>query len=411
MKKDRLPNKRLPPPSLLGPKMPGPRPVAIPQPSMIVNHYRKPVPVGMKPFLKDKRFPVKPIPSVLLLGQPTELDFKRQTEPLLKVTKPKPSSVIPVPYADAVPQEAIPNFAFAFEGVSGKKEKKPLPVEKVHAAPTISYKIPFDVGEEVDMASLKPAVNQGFKPDTVVVEGGFKPIVRRTTDEEGADEDELKVAKRRIDRGSEIDEVMETDTLFLSQDNSQNQNFEPMFIPSPLDSTNDTHVYKISSVAKLTAELPDMNVEEGDDKLALAAERVDTYYLPPDKPSSSQRPLPSGAVVTYDGKAVLDTSLVSPPKLEARDNLRSSHGLSKTETLIRNTPQFGPFRGEMPPPIPDYLQAEKSNGNVKHFSKPITEYSNPLTLAGGNTTPKVPPPPAIASAISTRLTLVKAPST
>ncbi|XP_055849436.1 protein Skeletor, isoforms B/C isoform X2 [Episyrphus balteatus] len=417
MKKERLPVKRPhpPPPSLLASMMPAPRPVAIPQPSMIINHYRKPIPSMMKPFIKDKPYPVKSMPSVLLLGQPTELDYKRQTEPLLKGTKPKPSGIIPVPYGDAVPQEAIQNFVFAFNGNGlSPKEKKPLIPEKV---PTLVYKTPYEVREsqeDIDLTALKPAVNQGFKPDTVVVEGGFKPINRKkTTDEDETNRNEPKISRRKDDPGSEIDEVMETDTLFLSQDNSQNQNFEPMFIPSPPDSTNDTIIYNKSTAAKLTAakltaaskltdDLSDMEVEDGDDKMAVAAERVDTYYLPPEKkPTTSQRPLPTGAVVTYDGKAVLDTTLVNPPKLEARDTLKSTHGLSKSESLVRNTPQFGPFRGEMPPSIPEFL----ATGNGSSLTKPITEYTNPLTL-DGITTPKV-----TSSSISTKLSLLKSPLT
>ncbi|XP_055923228.1 protein Skeletor, isoforms B/C isoform X2 [Eupeodes corollae] len=407
MKKDRHPIKRPHPPSLLASMMPAPRPVAIPQPSMIINHYRKPIPSMMKPFLKDKPYPVKPVPSVLLLGQPTELDYKRQTEPLLKATKPKPNGIIPVPYADIAPQETIQNFVFAFNGNGNglsPKEKKPLLPEKL---PTIVYKTPYEVREsqeDIDLTALKPAVNQGFKPDTVVVEGGFKPINRKKTDEEVIGENVVQISRRKDDPGSEIDEVMETDTLFLSQDNSQNQNFEPMFIPSPPDSTNDTIIYNQSTAAKLTANLSDMEIEDGDDKMAVAAERVDTYYLPPDKkPTTSPRPLPTGAVVTYDGKAVLDTSLVNPPKLEARDTLKSTQGLSKSESLVRNTPQFGPFRGEMPPSIPDFLATAE---NDKSFSKPITEYTNPLTLEGLTSTSRS----VTSSPISTKLSLLKSTS-
>ncbi|KAI9580439.1 hypothetical protein GQX74_010847 [Glossina fuscipes] len=532
----------------------------MPQPSVIVNHYRKPVPSILRPFIKDKPFPIQPLAaSVLLLGQPTELSNQRKTDPHLHL-KPKP--IIPVPYADLIPQSSLTKSVF--NGNSVEKLKKPIyPVKLSH--PLINEKIkppnvaaltstttetpgpimpigvfkkPFDIHEVknepslAEIATMKPAVNEGFKPDTVVVESGFRPILR---DDGPLPPPEVieQIASRREDPGSEIDEAMETDTLFLTaQKESQTQNFEPMFIPSPPDSTNTTIIIRkasgavinspqsqsqsqhpqyqmISSILKSTKpeattlrnatledilneseendevnenskfdstrdeiksilqktesktdrensiliedynsnedlqplaleskdeiyekvkittiktpsttaaqqtspekplllleklknyygddfdntkpendkteideelyedqrdsdDLYEMEVNDDDeDTETQASERADAYYLPPDnrKPPSSKNP--SGTVVTFDGKSLIDSSLVLPPKLEANDlshpRLHSYSSLSKVEQLIRSTPQFGPFRGEIPPLEPDSVPVVFSSSST-----------------------------------------------
>lgn len=159
-----------------------------------------------------------------------------------------------------------------------------------------------------------------------------------------------------------------------------------MFIPSPLDSTHSTTNDKLIDDDPLDEEVT-----------AAAAEHLDIYYLPPDtkkRPGFSSSSVPDGAVVTYDGKAVLDTSLIniSPPRLPFNND--RPKGISKTEQLVR-TPQFAPFKGEMPPPVPDFLPKDAPQNNLKYKSqqKPITEYSNPLTNS--------------SNPISTKLTLLK----
>lgn len=436
----------------------------LPQSSLIVNHYRKPVPSLLKPFLKEKHFPIQPIAaSVLLLGQPTELSGvqsgQRKADPAertkVKVAKPI-VPVVPVPYVDLEPQASLKNSAYF------KVEQKPvLSSTTTTIVPLIKRPVPDEPSPQ-QIASMRPAINQGFKPDTVVVESGFRPIVRN--DGNGVQlPPELieQVAHRREDPGTEIDEVMETDTLFLTaqQGGSETQSFEPMFIPSPLDSTNATRLahtkvaqavaapvapvvppilsasaLKLPSAALKHAlpaaaqlrkpsleELFDDSVEdeeqrdteereepeeriavtnpspvmaakepnsaevedpyyddlanlfdteeevevqqsqadtladdletEPDDKVAQAAERVDTYYLPPDNRKIPHASIPSGAVYTFDGKSVVDSTLVLPPKLDARDSGGARHqnyGLSPLEKLIRTTPQFGVYRGELP---------------------------------------------------------------
>ncbi|XP_053947479.1 protein Skeletor, isoforms D/E isoform X1 [Anastrepha ludens] len=443
----------------------------IPQPSVIVSHYRKPVPGLLKPFLKEKPLPLQSIAaSVLLLGQPTTLGGLRKTDPVLM--HPKPNSIIPVPYIDVVPQESIQTYIFTNkENISGNgsdenKQKlfqlSLLPNQLLEQAEPVSaatdtIKQQFDIKDvkenpsSLQIATMKPAINNGFKPDSVVVESGFRPILRS---DGGAQPPTIEqVAHRREDPGSEIDEVMETDTLFLTaQKETQTQNFEPMFIPSPPDSTNVTVIIrniassssnpelnvldstisaKMPTVAKLRnatieeilSELDDEHlvdavtskfgeivtniptkeddkatnessserrnesdnnktvselyvedslsemeeIDNEDDREAQAAERIDTYYLPPDNRKIPHASLPSGAVVTFDGKSIVDGNLVLPPKLEIlqeASSRRQAHGLSQIEQLIRSTPQVRPFRGEIPQPVVEFLSNERTRNRV-----------------------------------------------
>lgn len=529
----------------------------VPQPSVIVNHYRKPVPSLLRPFIKENPFPIQPLAaSVLLLGQPTELTNTRKTDNLIHLGK-KP--IIPVPYADLIPQGSLSKPAYnknnlekiKIISVEGKKSSETsTPAIKTTNGLSLgsNFKEPFviqEVKEEPtpdELAVMKPAVNEGFKPDTVVVESGFKPILRHDGPIPPPEVVE-QIASRREDPGIEIDEAMETDTLFLtSQQQTQTQNFEPMFIPSPPDSTNATIIIRkasgvqnlansqanslsnlaynkpISSMlksilnqpeaarlrnasfdetlsdsteqedatdikeantlvesstqksttTKLTTqvikdneeiypfedyqEIDDFQPEElkligtttlkqesktpsaksttetilklislnsskaiQNDKLNLddvefdsdnekrdedylydldqpeaqAAERVDTYYLPPDNRKIPQANIPSGAVITYDGKSVIDSSLVLPPKLDISNDESTqprhfnADGLSKLQQLIRSTPQVVPFRGEIPPLTQDLSpettlpSTQFNNKNHQFSSSPSFSPSRP----------------------------------
>ncbi|XP_017001355.2 protein Skeletor, isoforms B/C isoform X1 [Drosophila takahashii] len=453
------------------------------QPSLIVSHYRKPVPGLLKPFVKEKPFPLQPLAaSVLLLGQPTELGgglggLTAKGERLKVKGKPK----IPVPYVDLEPQGSLQNTAF-FNQPGGKGDPKPIAPSSSSSSmsssttttPLVKRPAVKEPSQE-EIASMRPAVNQGFKPDTVIVESGFRPIMR--TDGTGVQlpkEIIEQVANRREDPGTEIDEVMETDTLFLTaqQGGSETQSFEPMFIPSPLDSTNASKILRVNvkevsptasalrlpsaalehalpsaselrkptldelfgeelneeeleleslpqgddeeettknSATATTKEIPSTTTKkpketelledlfgpdeediyadelelEMDDRVAAAAERIDTYYLPPDNRKVPHASLPSGALYTFDGKSVVDSSLVLPPKLDAAGNgggvqqRHAQYGLTPLEQLVRTTPQFGIFRGELP---------QEFRGTEP---QPVSEYSHPAPFSRttGSTTP------------------------
>ncbi|XP_034232288.1 protein Skeletor, isoforms D/E-like [Thrips palmi] len=304
--------------------------------------------------------------------------------------------------------------------------------------------------EQTPSASLGPlAINTGFNPGSVVVEGGFKPILQRRQDEAqdrmafvegGDDEDDLMEGSVvEMERRSSDVAVEDEEDEDAEQKQRRTETFEPMFIPSPPDrnsfkpgaSTTAKKAVepgKTLKQAKLTkgkqprrdkpAQLtpiivrprpailrrplyPNMVVppfkiqaqarrghqqldpldseddddeegieeapaaskgsaapkqlqqqqrdedleeddEEAEDETMMAAERMDTYYLPPSAP---QQGLPH-TIVTYDGKAVdaaIAATIPNPPP----DTLRSP----SSADLVR-APQFGPFLGEAPPPVP-----------------------------------------------------------
>ncbi|XP_063703594.1 protein Skeletor, isoforms B/C [Culicoides brevitarsis] len=363
-------------------KMP-PRPFQVPQPSMIVSHYAKPMP--MRSFTKQS-FKQKPFPMqgpVLMLGEKIVAPME------IVKSAPKP---IDLPYAMSTKQEKNPLIQFRQEKPVKHEKIAMIPKPEKPIAQKVLYKPPFE------MKKSRPH-QEGFKPDSVVIESGFKPIVRRRDETTREDEDEYERAPMFARRDSrprssssaherdmEIDDAIESEGVYIATQN-QNKQFEPMFKPSPLESV----VEKKAPAEKLSGDLREMNVEEGEDKMAMAAERFDSFYLPP-------QGFPEGSVVTFDGKAVLDTALVNAaPSNEVQR--RSDQGLSRIELLIRDKPQFGPFRGEIPPLSPELFSPESGApifNNAKN-KRPVSEYINPIT--NGQRTDEKP--------ISTKLTIVR----
>lgn len=397
-----------------GPPPPRPFPPSAAQQSVNINHYKKPGPPYMRPPFVKQQKPVKP--PYMLLGQPTEIGPSRKNfehkpvkpppppvQSLKNGVKP-PNKMPPLPPPTAPQQSKQPYREPPHKhNVNGKKpqghinqsvpfRKKPNRESTFKNKEPIKvyYKTPYEVTDDSSVAVV-PAHNTGFKPDSVIVEGGFRPIVQRRNDDT-AEFDLMPSNRRRDDNISDIDEAMEGDALFINQ-NVDHQAFEPMFIPSPLDSVNSSHKNRMRDSDLINGDLHDMEVEEGDDKLAMAGERVDAYYLPPDTRKKPAKIYPEGSVVTYDGKAVLDMSLVNlpPPPPPPKGKITYSAGhLSRSEQLVRNSPQYGPFTGEMPPPIPEFVGADGApqfaqlNSASNKSQIPITEYTNPLT---SNTNP------------------------
>jgi hypothetical protein len=102
-------------------------------------------------------------------------------------------------------------------------------------------------------------------------------------------------------------------------------------------------------------------------------------YLPPIDSS-----IPPGVVVTYDGKSVVSI----PPAPVAIKNIRVPLG---TEDLIRGTPQFAPFRGEIPPPVPDVISPE----NIPQLSKENQQQAQTLPEQFKQQNDALPHPPPI----------------
>lgn len=256
------------------------------------------------------------------------------------------------------------------------------------------------------------AINTGFNPHSVVVEGGFKPIIksksaqaedRSTVEDEEPDAGNSKTEETILELGSEVVEAIADDDRknnpFQGQ---QPETFEPIFIPSPPDrnaAQNGSNVKKPILAEELTPPAAHLNhrhspepnrkngqpfmmihprpglvrrplfpnnimppfripvrggsptfrYQQSDDytegETPMAAERMDSY-LPLDDSS-----IPS-VVVTYDGKSV-ESSI--PPAPAAMRDVRFPVG---TADLIRATPQFAPFQGEVPPPVPNVISPE-----------------------------------------------------
>ncbi|GBP82368.1 hypothetical protein EVAR_55251_1 [Eumeta japonica] len=239
-------------------------------------------------------------------------------------------------------------------------------------------------------ATVIPAVNTGFKPDSIVVESGFKPIIReplmaaedRITDFDGT-------SNRRED--TDIQEDYEEVPQHISnhaypnekQAEKQTESFEPMFIPSPLDhslSTGDRTieifpndnakeqrphpVYKktdnraneLFSKFNMDKDVPDMIME---------ADRVNAHYLPPDPktPERAQKISAAEATyTTYDGKIISAATLTSVPNGAKNNTKLFSSKLPTNTELLLKTPQFGPFKGEIPSVIAEQLD-KPPNGN------------------------------------------------
>lgn len=376
------------------------RPYIVPQPSMIINHYKKPISPLIRPFVSQSK-PIKAIAPFLVLGQsndqyPSRKAFEQKINrapPTIDSSNVQNKNVNRENSAPKFHNKAILDQSVQSTNVAKKKPLREAPPKPY--IPKNTFRAPYVITEEnLDRQSIPH--NSGFQPDSVIVEGGFRPIVKRRMEGDGtedSDDDDDNSNRRRDDNVAEIDENGDGDALFVNQD-AENQQFEPMFIPSPLDSINTSNG-KIAVNDKL---MENMDVEDGDDKIMMAGERVDAYYLPPDNRKIPGRIYPEGSVVTYDGKAVLDYSLVNPlpPPLPSKNNFLFSSGhLSKTEQLIRNTPQFGPFHGEFPPLAPDFVPPEIVPNPRPTIQNPlpVTEYTNPITT---NTNP-----------ISTKLTLLK----
>lgn len=268
------------------------------------------------------------------------------------------------------------------------------------------------------------AVNTGFNPHSVVVEGGFKPIITSNNvgaQDRSAEDNETQEIKKKPEAGENKTEeaviaavgpeVVEVVAVEERNDNpfqgQEPETFEPMFIPSPPDRNAARNASKKPILAEeLTPPVAHVNRQsmqphrrnghpfmvirprpglvtrplfpnnilppfripirggsptfryqqsDGDteDETPMAAERMDSYLSPGD---SSITP---SVVVTYDGKSVTSSIPLAPVAIQ---NIRHPAG---TADLIRGTPQFAPFQGEIPPPVPDLISPE----NIPQLSK------------------------------------------
>lgn len=302
--------------------------------------------------VQKRRPPMQPSARPLSLGNPPVLLMQQRPEYIVDRKKSiyrTPSSPHPSlsskRFSPQITKLTINDF-----------NQKPIIESKISQAEAAA--IPQD-----NRSAQSPAKNTGFKPESVVVEGGFRPIIRTTNPAGRADD-------RRFDS-------TEDDGLGEAGDYRSLDSFEPMFIPSPLDRNQNK---KLKKKAQTRQVYRNKHRVEDLDEMETAANGLDARYLPPTAKPLSQIPS-RGALVTADGTQVLDSSLArSIPRM----NERSEKRISSSDALSK-TPQFGQFRGELPPPIPGNLRPEtlpQLNSN-RGQNKLITSLSS-RSLEPGN---------------------------
>lgn len=302
-------------------------PYLLPQQSIMVNHYKKPSfgPPPMPhrpPYLKNKipQLPPKPLQPVLLLGQPTEIKsspYKKSSSDLV-IGRPskQPIDISPAFLANRN-REREPQRPLKFNNKNNNKKIEKGPVRS-------TFKDPFDIRNEP--VQVPQHSNTGFKADTIIVESGFRPIRREDTIKR---DDSFEESGERIS-GLPVSISRRSDNFedaFEAEEEPQSAFFEPMFIPSPPDSVALPLVNKTESQTD----------GQADYMVADSSDRQDIFYLPPNESKRS--------AVTYDAKAILDTSLLNDPLPSENDFVKLS---SKTKQFIKDTPQFAPFTGEIP---------------------------------------------------------------
>lgn len=260
---------------------------------------------------------------------------KPMYRPPIKMTLQRPPPLIdPLRFSESQIKLRRPTFVLT----------KPVTVKNVQISPQqASTERPSTTSSPLEKIkpvenylNLKPAKNTGFHPESVVIEGGFKPIITKTI-------------QKRIDEP----EVMQLP-----------KNFAPVFVPSPVDKIKRKQPYIKKFIVKHSRSVQD------EEPVAAAAERVESYYLPPlgkppqisarsqasnidlEEPAKVDLGSPPDVVVTYDGKRVSGASLTA--KIADRSSILDMRA-SKAAELIKARPQFVPFKGELPPLNPEII--------------------------------------------------------
>lgn len=244
------------------------------------------------------------------------------------------------------------------------------------------------IGESPDKSTIPPAVNTGFKPDSIVVESGFKPIIREPLMagvDRIADYEIASNANRRED--ADVEEDYEESPQYISNNHQypsdkMTETFEPMFIPSPPDHllpTNDRtkevfpknhakedrpHPVYVKKASQQNSLFSKKNVDRdvpGD--LLMESDRISPHYLPPDPnlPKEHSQKLSSSSAdtfTTYDGKTVSAATLTSVPDGNKPSTKLFSAKLPANSEQLLKTPQFGPFKGEIPPLVDAHIDKD-----------------------------------------------------
>ncbi|XP_060530055.1 protein Skeletor, isoforms D/E-like [Cylas formicarius] len=388
-------------------------------PQRVAQGYIIAPPLHSKPFQNKPLFhthaPVRPSPPRRhLSSNPAKQPYFKATHPTRYV---KPHNTKPLPKVIALnPVTKSPPIILSSPRTAGVSETdllvKDIEISPIQASterepnvPAPSYLLSIS-NSSADVLRLPLAKNSGFKPETIVIESGFKPIIGKVIENRN-DNDRIDL---ELNPEGQTGIIATKGKKVIPIDS-----FEPIFIPSPTDKSSKSpktskrplkkHALKIIF---RTRRLVDPNFEPG----MAASERTDSYYLPP--PGHTEKPKifdpkqpsnidvaspssmelaasPPDVVVTYDGKKVSGASLTA--KIFDKSRLFEQTGSKATE-FIKARPQFGPFRGELPPLGSDVLFDGK---------EPYHRTPKAGVLSRELDTP-LPPPPGSSS---TRLTRVE----
>lgn len=310
--------------------------------------------------------------------------------PLIATAQPHRPEAVMVPQRAPSSQHISKTVSVSYSSSKGKGKPQSPSRPKGEPAENKKYIFPQQnpIKQEQSLNNFQvpsSANSGGFNPGSIVIEGGFKPIIQNTQEaqdriSEVEDDVDDTVGTIRLSQNDELPTDISTDT-------KATEYFEPMFIPSPPDSLikhtkkptgleydilqkkkpyiSRKPVRQNMVVIRRRPVSPSLRSEDID---AMAAERMDTYYLPPSGPVyglSRQVSVPA-TLLTYDGKPVSANNVVPPPRSPGTGSKKKS----SLAELVRNTPQFGPFRGDFPPPIPHDIRPEnipqlKSESNLR----------------------------------------------
>ncbi|CAG4973267.1 unnamed protein product [Colias eurytheme] len=351
----------------------------------VPNNLGQPIIIG-KPAAAGVVFPTQS--QTLSLGQ-TDLIANQVVKS--QITLPGPN--------DAVAQQSAPQQYFSKPGqiILGKPMDNPLPLDQhilsqinphiaqasndvpdYHSLPTTQVKIVEQpqtqnemkssdfMGQSADPANFPPAVNTGFKPDSIVIESGFKPIIREPlmASEDKIAEYEGNTANRRED--TDVEEDYEESPQYINTNHAypsdkMTESFEPMFIPSPPDhllSSKDKtkeifpsnhakedrpHPVYVKTESELNALFSKKNMERDvPSDLEMESNRPRPSYLPPDPklPKEHSQKLSSSdqTFTTYDGKTVSAATLTSVPEItKMNTKLFSAKLPANSELIFKNT--------------------------------------------------------------------------
>lgn len=315
-------------------------------------------------------------PGQIILGKP--MDHPLPLDQQLPQNKLQSHSV-------SIPSTLIPDIIYH------SSTSRPKVNENMHINIQSDIRSSDFMGQSTDSSTFSPAINTGFKPDSIVIESGFKPIIREPlmAEEDKIAEYDGNNANRRED--TDIEEEYEEGPQYINGINHAypsdkiTETFEPMFIPSPPDhllSSNDRtkeifpsnhakedrpHPVYVKTENELNALFGKKNMErEAPSDMVMESDKVSPQYLPPVTKLSKehlQKLSSDQTFTTYDGKTISAATLTSVPEVKST-KIFSSKLPAHTELLLK-TPQFGPFKGEIPPVVAEHVQTDMPNPSNK----------------------------------------------